>query len=204
MSIIDRFTSTHDLFTETHSDDNQQNNDRVLNPETRRALDRELLAARRLWAVILAFVPFVYASAVLWTLDLSLQLFAVLLAGDLLAGIAASMYVAIRFNLLLRPRGVSQALADSDTPTDSTAATDAASVESEPEPEEESEPEAIPEDGESIPEESTQPIQSDQQESDAHESPDPEAQPDSKLDDEQPETQSTNDTADTSSERVIS
>jgi hypothetical protein len=115
MSIIDRFTSTRDLLTETHSDDQQQNSDRVLNPETRRALGRELRATRRLWAVILAFVPFVYASVAIWMLSLPLHLFIMFLAVDALAGIVASMAVAIRLNLILRPRGESQALADADS-----------------------------------------------------------------------------------------
>lgn len=196
MSLIDRFTSTRDLLTETHSDDQQQNSDRVLNPETRRALGRELRATRRLWAVILAFIPFVYASAFLWTLDLSIQLFVVLLAADLLAGIGVSMYVAVRLNLLLRPRGESQSFADSDVTTDS----DAASAE----PETETEAEAIPESGESAPEGSEQADQPEQQEPDDHEPPGPEAQSDGEPADDQPKTQRTDDSTDMTSERIIS
>jgi hypothetical protein len=203
MSIIDRFTSTHDLLTETHTDDQQQNNDRVLNPETRRALDRELRATRRLWTVILAFVPFVYVSAFLWTLGLSVQLLAVFLAADMLAGFGVSMYVAIRLNLILRPRGESQALPDADV----TLAEDEDADESEGENETvktRSEPDETgnPAQQATAPEQSDQP---DPQEADdqQHEPSDPETDSDGEPADEHAETQSTHDT-DTSSERVIS
>jgi hypothetical protein len=201
MSIIDQFTSTH-------SDDQQQNSARVLNPETRRALDRELGATRRLWAVILAFVPFVYASAFLWTLGLSVQLLAVFLAADMLAGIGVSMYVALRVNLILRPRGESQALPDADEAT--AEAIESGLEQSEhPNESDESEPDGPVNPDQQETEPKTDPEQAGQpepQESDGqeHESSDPNPESDGEPADEQAQTQRTDDTTDTTSERVIS